>query len=131
MIMGERERERVAFVAFLATKALHCLSHRCCRVPVWTAKGKLFTEHKEKDNTCRPQRQHDMTFLRLRCQKVDSTPVFIAFCHGNLRGPPQGHPPRNKALIRPYEGKPMVNSPLIRPYFLGGGWHWGGPLGFP
>ena len=27
----------------------------------------------------------------------------LPYIHGNLRGPPQGHPPpRNKALIRPY-----------------------------
>ena len=44
--------------------------------------------------------------------------------HGNLRYPPQGHPPPgNKALLRDYEN-PLV-SLIIRPairagYFLGG-----------
>ena len=36
------------------------------------------------------------------------------FYHGNLRVPPQCHPPPR-------------NNPLMRPYFLGG-WHWGVPL---
>ena len=43
-----------------------------------------------------------------------------------------GYPPKakpNKPLLREING--YSNSPLIRPYFLGGGWHWGGTVGFP